>query len=297
MFPFDLSLRVLLFFCSFLIASNFNNFIFETNNKRNISHKEPSFEKQQQRVLQTNDDGDFLITWDINILGKDYLLASPYLKAGFEQIIKDFINNDIKCEDELEDETTAFFNVEVIDETEKKFRKISGSGKCKGRRDKCRRRIKQTISDAGRALNFHNSSNVDKRNNLCENFRQTSIFESFQNIFIAATSFNYNVDVDIVEDIVGNLDLNYKVTFETSVGDGLNQISNISLDPGELTEFNTICSDSECVTQQTAMQDIFRHFDIPIIENKHECAYEGVNCDQNDRVVYIWMGKYCNQIV
>ena len=69
--------------------------------------------EEKIRTLQTDDEnGDYLITWNINVLGKEYLLNSPYLKAGFEQVVKDYINNDLKCEDENEGCVTVVKNSE-----------------------------------------------------------------------------------------------------------------------------------------------------------------------------------------
>ena len=277
---------------SVLAALRLSNLIFDSNEhaKKELTIE---FETKEEKIrtLQTDDeDGEYIISWNINVLGKEYLLNSPYLKAGFEQVVKDYINNDLKCEDE-NDSSTSFYNVEVIDNDVKRML-ISGSGKCKGRRKRCRRQIKETISDAGRRLELNVFSGRDPRDTFCQNFRASNIFESFQNIFIAASFFNYYVDVNVITDLVGNLNLDYKVSFESSIGDGLNEISNVTLDPSEPEDSFTTCVEPACSQQKETMKEIFNHFDIPIIENQHECAYEGINCDQKDKVTYIWMGKF-----
>ena len=76
--------------------------------------------KKKIRTLQSDDEnGEYFINWNINLPGKEYLLNSQYLKAGFEQVVKDFINNDLKCEDE-DDSSTSFYNVEVVNNNAKK---------------------------------------------------------------------------------------------------------------------------------------------------------------------------------
>ena len=264
----------------------------------------PNFEGKKNRILQSNEtNGEYLITWTINLEGKNSLLDSPYLKAAFEQLIKDFINKDIKCEGELDDSSTSFYNVEIIDrslsrsETSRNRMKISGSGKCKGKRKRCKRTIKETISDAGRRLNFDVPKNTKPRNNVCETFRQTTLFDSFKNIANAASFFNYNVDVGVIEDVLGNLELDYNVEFLSSVGDSLDEIKEVSFDAdNEIKEVNTTCVEPECSLQKSVMEKILKHFDIDLIENQHECVYDGVNCDQNDKVTYIWMGKCFNNV-
>ena len=247
---------------------------------------------EKHRTLQTEDEsGAYFVSWNLNLNGNENVLDSDYLRASFEQIAKDYINNDIKCEDETDETTTTFTSFE-IDDSKTKTKKLAtaGSGKCLGKRKKCFRLIKQTKPGPVNGSNS-NITNKDRRN-FCANFRESTIFESFQDIIIAASFFNYFVDVDIIQDTVGNLNLDYIVSFEPSVGDGLDQLDNITLDPFDPEDTNSICVDEECIQQKETMLEIFNHFDIPIVENQHECAYEGINCNQEDKVTYIWMGKY-----
>ena len=90
-----------------------------------------------------------------------------------------------------------------------------------------------------------------------------------------------------------NSDLKYEVSFERVDDNALGQLNNIRLDLGSLEEIDTICDD-KCTQQKETMLEIFSHFNIPIVENQHECAYEGINCNDDERVTQIWMGKYKN---
>ena len=280
-------------FCILVVAS----FFYATRSKpyglKNDSNK-TNFEEKNKRILQSDDtNGEYLITWTINLKEQNSLLDSPYLKASFEQIMKDFINKEIKCEGELEDSSTSFYSFEIIDgsRTKKDKIKIAGSGKCKGRAKRCRRNIKETVSDAGRSPNiFDISNNTKPRNNFCETFGQTSLFDSFKYITTTASFFNYNVDVGVIEDILGNLELDYNVEFVSSVGDGLDQIKEVIFDEEDVVEVSTTCVEPECSIQKSVMEQILSYFNVPLIENQHECVYEGVNCDQNDKVINIWIG-------
>ena len=99
--------------------------------------------RNANRQLQnTNSSGEYIVTWDVDLGGKDFLLESSFLKAGLERSVKEFINNDIMCDDELSDELgdSAFFSIEIKtkDELSKKGR-VSGNGKCKGNRTRCKK--------------------------------------------------------------------------------------------------------------------------------------------------------------
>ena len=65
---------------------------------------ENKFEEWKHRILETEDEsGAFKANLNIDLKGnEDVLKDSEYLKASFEQIVKDYINNDIKSENESE---------------------------------------------------------------------------------------------------------------------------------------------------------------------------------------------------
>lgn len=236
-------------------------------------------------------DGEYIVTWDINLGGKDFLIESPFLKAGLEQSIKDYINNQIQCESDFDLETVSFYSVEILDDPDDKTKNTrgkSGSGKCKGNRTRCKRKVKESISDAGKNASLVNVG--IHKNTFCGQLRSRTIFDLFSDVLVTASYFNYNVDVDITNNI-GNLELHYNVTFVQARGDGLDQIQDIDLDADDPKEYVTNCTESQCITQNSIMKNIFNHFGIPFDQSKHECLHSGVNCNKDDVVTFIWMGE------
>ena len=257
--------------------------------------KTSSFHKQQinhdhRQNEEVND--EYEITLDIGLGGKEFLIESPFLKSGLEQSIKEYVNNLIQCESDFDPNVASFYSLEIFDNSDtgiKNKKGISGSGKCKGNRTRCKRKLKQSISDAGK--NSTSSFNgIMPKNDFCANFRTTSIFDSFSQVLATASYFNYDVNVDVINN-VGNLNLNYSVSFVESKGEGLDQIADVDLDADDPIEYISSCSESQCITQNSVMKNIFHHYGLSFDESKHECLYPGVNCNKDNLVTYIWMGE------
>ena len=254
------------------------------------------------------DSGEYMVTWSLSLAGKDFLLESKFLKAGFEQSVKDYINNDIFCSSNLEVKGAEFIGVEIVmrADNRRKMRAVSGNGKCRGDIKKCKVPLKAKREqvadddlfddDSTRRYRAADASKVVKathaKNEFCEIFLQSTIFDAFKERLITASFFNYNVNVDVINDLEGNLDLNYDVTFVPSNGNGLDQMDDVSLDAEEPTEIRTVCIDSQCTSQKSVMRDIFKYFDIPFDDKKHECLYQGINCNVDNMVTHIWMGEF-----
>ena len=267
----------------------------ETSHLQNGNEK-INLRSEQHRALETEDEGGaFKAILDIDLKGnEDVLKDSDYLIASFEQIVKDYINNDIKCENESEETSTAYTSMKInFSETNKKKLAIAGSGKCIGRRKNCFKFIKQTKpKKQGRLKSINSNSTNNGKDLVCENFRESEIFESFKNVTISASFYNYFVDVKIVRDTVENLDLNLIERYEGVDDNALGDIDDVgvSYDCDTVKKRDTICDD-ECTQQKETMLEIFSHFNIPIVEDQHVCAYEGINCNDDERVTQIWMGK------
>ena len=258
-------------------------------------------------------DGQFLVGWTLSLGGKEFLLDSPFLKAGLEQSIKDYINLDIQCGDgiNIDSSTSVSFhsveinNADTSDEIGKRrLRRVEGNGKCKGEPARCKRTLTGTadgivndiVDDEDDFFEIESKRNHifpknNKNNDLCEEFQRTSIFDLFQKVVVTASSFNYNVDVDVIADLQGSLDLTYNVTFQPATGDGLDQIDSVGMGVKDIVPINTQCSESQCITQRSVIRNIFDHFEMTFDENKHECLHQGLNCDPNDLVTHIWIGK------
>ena len=262
------------------------------------------------RKLQTN--GQFVVTWDLSLGGQESLLESAFLKAGFEQSVKDYINNDIRCSDNVNVKGAEFFGVKIPDPTtsdRRMKRAVSGNGKCKGDIKKCKvpikakkeqindddifddafRRRDLTVADASRVVKAFHTDDV-----FCDIFLSSTIFDTFKERLLTASAFSYDVDVDVINQLQGNLQLKYDVSFEPAQGDGLDQVEEVDGDADEPVPIDTVCTASQCFSQQAVMRQIFDYFSLSWDDNKHECLYQGINCDTNDLVTHIWLGEYTN---
>ena len=283
----------------FCIATNF------------VEHPSSKVSVGNNRRSLQQEDGQFKVTWTLSLGGQESLLESAFLRAGFQQSVKDYINNDILCSSDLTVKGAEFFGVEVAlesseDSTGKK-KAVSGNGKCKGDVSKCKVPIKakkkivedDDVFDDGsgrREVRVPDASRVVKathsRDEFCEIFLSSSIFDAFEERLLTASTFSYNVDVDVLNDLMGNLDLKYDVSFEPAKGNGLNQVEDVDGNPQDPIPINVACDDSQCGSQKNVIKAIFNHFGVPFDENKHECLNQGINCNSADMVTHIWMGEY-----
>ena len=258
-----------------------------------------------RRRAQVN--GQFLVTWALSLGGNEFLLKSAFLRAAFEQSVKDYINNDILCSDDLSLKGAEFFGVEIEDDSvtnQRRLKAVSGNGKCKGDIKKCKMPIKlkrDQVADDDVFDQDDFDDSVDKNSNLiktikssgdfCETFLKSTIFDAFDERLLTASVFNYDVNVDVISNLQGSLDLKYDVSFEPVSTAGLDQIEDVDANPDEPIPISDICEDSQCITQRQVIQRIYQHFELPYDDNKHECLYQGINCDTRDMITHIWMGK------
>ena len=267
----------------------------------------------QHNHTQTNrrlsqDNGQFSVTWNLDLAGKEFLLESSFLKAAFEQSIKDYINNDILCSDDLAKKGAEFLGVEINDNSVKQRKNgkaVSGNGKCRGDLNKCKVPLKVKRKEAEDDDIFFANDRQRKmikathtKNEFCDIFLRSTIFDSFKEKLITAAFFNYDVDVNVINDLEGSLDLKYDVTFQPTDTDGLNQIDEVALDVQDPVPINPVCGDAtQCSSQRGTIREIFNYFGILFDEDKHECLHQGINCNTLDMVTHIWIGMYyvCNQ--
>jgi len=246
----------------------------------------------------TKVDGQFKVTWNLNLGGRESLLESDFLRAGFEQSVKDYINNDILCSDDLSVKGAEFFGVSIDAKSDGEIGKkiaISGNGLCKGDIRRCEKpiQLKRKIKNAEEnSFNRKISKATQNKESFCDVFLSSTIFDSFEERLLTASTFNYDVDVSTINDLEGNLDLTYEVKFESADGSGLDQIDDVSLDPDEPLEINPQCSASQCAIQRDVIRGIFEYFGVAFDENKHECLNQGINCNSEDLVSHIWMVNF-----
>ena len=81
------------------------------------------------------------------------------------------------------------------------------------------------------------------------------------------------------------------MTFKSAEGDGLDQITSIELSVEEPVEIEPTCTTSQCILQRATMFHIYRHFGISVDLDKHECLYNGVNCNPEGLVSQIYLGE------
>jgi len=214
--------------------------------------------------------------------------------------VKDYINNDILCSDNLLFKGAEFFSVEILVDNDVdggKKKAVSGNGSCKGDLSKCKKPLKvkkknqprEKVHDDQKTPKVVQITNFDEVS--CEIFLRSTIFDAFKEKLLTASEFNYNVDVDVLNDLEGNIDLKYDVSFEPAKGDGLDQIDDVDMDANEPIAINPVCLDSQCSTQRDVIRNIFRHFNLEFDENKHECMIQGINCNEEDLIIHIWMGE------
>lgn len=272
-----------------------------------LLHKFKDSSYIKRRLQSDGVTGDFIVEWTLSLGGQESLLESPFLKAGLEQSVKDYINNDIKCNSQSSSGSPSFHSVEIQDFDERKFlqtRRIEGNGKCKGDPTKCKKGIAESLGGDGvteddffKEAKGKEMNSISTTPDFCELFQGTTIFDLFKKVLVTASSFNYNVDVQDIYDLEGSLTLDYDVTFQPAQGDGLDKVDSVELEAKEPKPIVTSCSESQCITQKSVMTSIMSYFEIPFDGSKHECLLDGVNCNSDDLVTHIWISKYSNNIM
>merc|ERR1712071_426100 len=95
---------------------------------------------------------------EFRFVGREDLLESPFLRAAFEQSVKDYINNKIRCSGDINVKGAEFFGVAIpVPENKRgtKWKAVSGNGKCKADVFKCQKGLnkKEGESFEGRSFN------------------------------------------------------------------------------------------------------------------------------------------------
>ena len=247
-----------------------------------------SAQKDNRKLQSLSTFGSYKIEWDIDLGGKESLLDSPSLEAGFEQIIKDYMNDDVQCNNELSLGNASFFSFNLV---HKGDGKISGSAICEGHSERCKWETNQTISDANTGNMTTNSNESDE---FCETFRNSTIFDYFKKTIATGASFNYDADVNVNDiNLEGTLDLSYNVTFKPAEANGLDMIEIILFNPKEAVEISpTDCTEAQCIMQRSTMLHIFREVGLSVYQDKPVCLYHGINCNEDGLVTQVWLGRY-----
>ena len=248
-------------------------------------------------------DGQFKVSWSLSLGGRESLLEdSEFLRFGFEQSVKDYINNDIRCSSNPALKGAEFFGVEIlVDATsrrETRRRAVSGNGKCKGDVIKCKKglKTKQSRSELLDSIETATSRIVKAQHDtddyqFCVGFNKSTVFDSFKEKLVTASTFSYAVDVGTIKDLEGSLELKYDVSFTPDSSEGLDKVNDVDMGADEPAPIAPICSTKQCETQKDTMRHIFNHYTLPWEETKHECLYQGISCNDDDLITQFWMGK------
>lgn len=283
----------------------------ESNHAQGASKHLHSKNKLQPRFLR-NAEVESVISLNVDLGSKAHVIyQSPFLKAGLEQSIKDYLNLDVGCNNEILDRP-AFYSVELNgDDTQQKVSKhkdvcegyeIQNATQGVENRTTCTRNYVR-CQDVGRTkckervFSWAAVMNKMKReyaqpSGQSKSKCQYSIFDFFAEKVISASRFNYNLDIEVINEIGTNFKLDYKVTFIPDQSNELNQIQGLGVNFEEPVPVTTICSRDECINQEQTMKRLFSHFDIAYDEEKHECLQEGINCDNENVVTFIWLSTY-----
>ena len=268
------------------------------HHERSKNFNDISISRQAQDVI-------YKVVWDIDLGGKESILESPYLKASFEQSIKDYINNKGDCTDGIYLNNAAnevqFYDLEIPYpfETGRKLG-VSGSGRCRGSSNACRREVKETQSDAGRAArNYREVNNITstysnsvqhRDDDFCAAFSNTTIFDALKDRIAQASSYSYDIDVNVgTEFLTGDSIITTQVRFVPISKDGLNSINDIGMTPDDPFASGPNCNVPQCLFQRQVVKELFFYFDLPFIEGKHECAFQGINCNNDELITYMFL--------
>ena len=273
----------------------------------------------ESRVLQEDsENADYQVTLEVNIKPqqlRDVVLQSSYLQAGLEQSVKDFINGDFSCNEETD--APYYYSLDIFGKDVAIARRLQASsnntcglteeeisqglvcasvvktcglsdediaagleclpspGKCRGSRKKCKERVETRFAD------------TRKNDLICE----ATIEDLFKEKLITLSEFEFTITPEVLEDLDGAFDLTYEVDFvPTSTGlegvaDGFNVNAN------EPEKVKTTCTEAFCLTQRKTFEGIYVNYGLSVDPDRHECAHQGINCNENNLITYMWLGK------
>ena len=244
------------------------------------------------KAFSSNEEGQFTIHWNVNIGDKASLLETSYLKVGLEQSIKDFINLKIMCDPTKRNVKTAFRSLSIrkISTFTGKQQILSGSGKCNGDPDTCKKSLQEKDSKLKKTRSIEKTS--IQKSSPCENFETTTLFDLFDEIFVDGLFFNYNVDLeDQKNELKDSLELDFNVSFLPTKSASLEPIEEVDLSFKRMVNATSNCSKPQCKVQKEIVFELFRYFGVEVDESLHECEHNNIMCHEDDLVKYIRIGE------
>ena len=98
--------------------------------------------------LPSDENGQFVVQWNLGIGDQTSVLETSYLKSGLEQAVKDFLNLKLKCQPTKNQIKTSFRSLAIrkIATSSGKQQILTGTGKCVGSKDDCKKSLRETDS-------------------------------------------------------------------------------------------------------------------------------------------------------
>ena len=85
--------------------------------------------------------------------------------------------------------------------------------------------------------------------------------------------------------------MKYEVIYQEPT-EGLDKIEDVDLLPSDLVEIETECSEPQCEAQRFVIRDIHSYHEFDFDLDKHECLFNGINCNIDNLVTHIWLENY-----
>ena len=246
----------------------------------------------EQTAPSVNQNGNFTVEWNVNIGNQSSLLESFYMKAGFEQAVKDFINLQLQCDTKKGNLNAVFRSLSIrrITTTTGKKQILSGVGKCIGDRDICKKNLQARDSTMRKPRLTQKTSN--KKNNPCEDFENNTLFDLFDDVFVDGLFFNYNVDLEgQKQELKDTLELDFNVSFIPTKSESLETVEEVDLSFKRIKDSTVDCSSPQCTIQKEVVVELFRYFADDFDETVHECEHARIMCHDDDLVKYIKIGE------
>lgn len=239
--------------------------------------------------LPSDENGQFVVQWNLGIGDQSSVLETSYLKSGLEQAVKDFLNLKLKCQPTKNQIKTSFRSLAIrkIGTSSGKQQILTGTGKCVGSKDDCKKSLNETDSTDRNKGSTENSS-IHRSNDPCE----TTIFDLFDKIFVDGLFFNYNVDLEgEKQKLQESLELDFNVTFVSTKSESLESIEEVDLAFKRLNPAPAVLSTKQAAVQKDIILNLFRHFGDDLDGSLHECEQTNVMCHEDDTVKYIRISK------
>lgn len=276
----------------------------------NISDDNRVFDSAQ-RDLQGNDpeaEAEYDVPLRIFLDGGDDLLEliakTPFLKAGLDQSVKDFLNQGCSVDSDI----PSYYRVDLDIPKKATSRRlqfnsanntcvllntnlenaqnincyVTVKSKCKGKRNECRERVNERFLDNLKT----NSSKEGIDSEACF----SNPLEFFNKRKLALATFEYSVG-SIADPLDETIEFDFKIGFDQGSINLRDEVGSVSAEAGNPIKSDTDCTITGCPDQRNILQDIYKNFGLELNDQLHECEHPGINCNEINSITHIWLGK------